>query len=74
MPTHEQYILHILGESSEPLHSSVIAKRLNRTLGSEGAYSPTDVVKRLQGMRQKVDRLADGRWRLKRSRREVRSA
>jgi len=64
-------MLRILEEASEPLNSSEIAKRLNRALGLEGAYKPVDAVKLLQGMRQKIEKLADGRWRLKRSRREI---
>ena len=69
-----QEILRILAESQEPLHTSEITKCLNRELQMLNAYQPIDVVKRLQGMRQKVDKLTDGRWRLKRSRREERVA
>ena len=73
MPTHEDHILHILSEAPEPLLPSEIAGRLNREFQRD-AFAPMDIVKRLQGMRQKVEKLTDGRWRLKRSRREERVA
>ena len=73
-PTHDEIIVHILAGSQEALDITEITKRLNQKVEERGAYQPIDVVKRLQGMRQKVERLTDGRWRLKRSRREERAA
>jgi len=66
MSTHEDIILRILGAASEPLHCSEIADRLNRELRLDAVYHPVDVVKRLQGMREKVVKTSDGRWKLKR--------
>jgi|GEM_PF-4427577 len=65
MPIHEEHILRILSEAPEPLFPSEIADRLNRELRLD-AFAPMDIVKRLQNMGERVARLADGRWRLKR--------
>jgi len=65
MPTHEEHILHILREAPEPLFPSEIAARLNRELQLD-AFAPMDIVKRLQNMGERVARVADGRWTVKR--------
>jgi len=49
MPTHEEHIMRILGEATEPLFPFEIAERLNRELGSAGAYTSLEIVARLSG-------------------------
>jgi len=66
MPTHEEHILRILGETQEPLYASEIAERLNREVGPRGAYTATEVVKSLQALGDRVAQLPDGGWTLKR--------
>lgn len=66
MPTHEEHILRILGEATEPLFPSEITERLNHDLGLGSAYTMTEVVKRLQALEQEVVQQPDGRWILKR--------
>ena len=65
MPTHEQHILRILGEATEPLFPSEITDRLNRELGAGSPYTMRETVKRLQAM-EDVAQLRDRRWTLKR--------
>ncbi len=65
MRTHEEHILRILREASEPLFPSEIAERLNRELGGS-AYTRMEVVYGLQSLENVVAVLLDGRWRLKR--------
>ena len=66
MATYEEQIFRILSEASGPLYSSDIAARLNRDLHLRNAYSPVDVVKHMQDMRDQVVQLSDGRWTSKR--------
>jgi predicted Zn-ribbon and HTH transcriptional regulator len=66
MPTHEEHILRILGEATEPLFPSEIAERLNRELGPAGAYTSLEIVARLKRMSDQVVQTPDGRWMLKR--------
>jgi hypothetical protein len=43
MPSHEEHILRILGEATDPLFPSEIAERLNRELGPSGCvHKPGD--------------------------------
>jgi hypothetical protein len=65
MPTPEKQILRILNESLTPLHSADIAAHMNRELRLACVYRPVDVVKRMQGMKDQVIHLSDGRWALK---------
>jgi hypothetical protein len=66
MPTHEEHILRILGEVTEPLFPSEIAERLNHELGPGAAYTPTEIVTRLQALEKELAQQSDGRWTLKR--------
>ena len=66
MPTHEEHIVRILGEATEPLFPSEIAERLNRELGAAGAYTSLEIAARLQRMSDQVAQTPDGRWMLKR--------
>jgi len=66
MTTSEEQIFQILSEASGPLYSSDIAARLNQNCKLRNAYSPIDVVKRMQDLRDQVVQLSDGRWTLKR--------
>jgi predicted Zn-ribbon and HTH transcriptional regulator len=66
MPTHEEYILGILGEATEPLFPSEIAERLNRELGSAGVYTSLEITARLKYMSDQAVQVQDGRWMLKR--------
>jgi repressor of nif and glnA expression len=65
MPTHDEHILRILGEATEPLFPSEITDRLNRERGGGGAYTMTKVVMRLKNLDERVAQLSDGRWTLK---------
>jgi hypothetical protein len=65
MPTHEEHILSILGEATEPLFPSEITERLNRELGGT-AYTMTEVVMRLKSLGEQVSQMPDGRWTSKR--------
>jgi predicted Zn-ribbon and HTH transcriptional regulator len=66
MPTHEEHIMRILGETTEPIFPSEIAERLNRELGPAGAYTSLEIVARLKRMSDQAAQLSDGRWMLKR--------
>jgi hypothetical protein len=66
MPSHEEQILRILGETTEALYSSEIAARLNRELPPEAHWQPSDVVQLLLAMDDRVSQLSDGRWTLTR--------
>jgi hypothetical protein len=66
MPTHQQHILRILGETTEPLFPFEITERLNHELRPGAAYTTTEVATRLQALDKEVARLPDGRWMLKR--------
>ena len=66
MPSHEEHIRRILGESGEPLFVSDITERLNAELVSGPAFDTTEVVKHLQSSYDHVIQLGDGRWTLKR--------
>ena len=65
MQTHDEHILRILGEATEPLFPSETTDRLNRELGG-AAYTMTEVVMHLARLKDKVAQLPDGRWTLKR--------
>ena len=66
MPTHEENILHILGEAEEPLFATEIAEHLNSELRPDSAYSTVEVAKCMKNMSEQVAQLLDGRWMLKR--------
>ena len=66
MPTHEEHILRILGEATEPLFPSEITELLNHELRPGAAYMTTEVATRLQALERQVAQLPDGRWMLKR--------
>jgi hypothetical protein len=66
MPSHEEHILRILGEATEPMFPSEIAGLLNGELGRGPAYTTRGVVRLLQGLHEQAVQLADGRWMLKR--------
>ena len=66
MPTHEEHILRILGEATEPLFPSEITELLNHELRPGAAYMTTEVATRLQALEREVAQLPDGRWMLKR--------
>jgi len=66
MPTHEEHILRILGDATEPLFPSEITDRLNRELVAGAAYTTTEIVWRLKGLSEEVAQTPDGRWMLKR--------
>ena len=65
LPTHEEHIVRILGEATEPLFPSEITNCLNQELGGGTAYTMTEVVMRLKTLNE-VTQLPDGRWTLKR--------
>jgi hypothetical protein len=65
MPSHEEHILRILGEATEPLFTSEIAERLNLQLRPAVAYTTIEVGRVLQGLHEQAALLADGRWVLK---------
>jgi hypothetical protein len=54
MPTHEEHVLRILGEATEPLFTSEIAERLNLQLRPAVAYTTKEVVRILQGLREQA--------------------
>jgi hypothetical protein len=60
MPSHEEHLLCIPDEASEPFPSE-ITDRLNREVGAGSPYTMTEIVKRLQVLKE-VTRLPDGRW------------
>jgi hypothetical protein len=66
MPSHEQHILRILGEATDPLFPSEIAERLNRELGAAGVYTSLEIAARLTHMSDQAAQVPDGRWMLKR--------
>jgi hypothetical protein len=66
MPSHEEHILRILGEATEPMFPSEITELLNHELRPGAAYTTTEVATRLQALEGKVAQLPDGRWMLKR--------
>ena len=66
MPIHEETVLRILSEATEPLFASEIAERLNLQLRPAVAYTTLEVEGVLQGLREQAVLLADGRWMLKR--------
>ncbi len=66
MPSHEEHILRVLGESGEPLFLSEITQRLNAELVSGPAFDTTEVLKHLQSLYDHVVQVRDGRWTLKR--------
>ena len=66
MPTHEEHILRILGEATDPLFPSEITDRLNREVGAGAAYTTTKIIWRLNGVDEEVAQMPDGRWMLKR--------
>jgi len=66
MPTHEEHILRILSEATEPLFPSEIADRLNRELVARAACTSTEIVWRLNGLSEEVAQMPDGRWMPKR--------
>jgi hypothetical protein len=66
MPTHEEHILRILGEATDPLFPSEIAERLNRELGTAGVYTSLEIAARLSHMSDQAAQVPDGRWMLRR--------
>lgn len=66
MRTHEERILRIHGKAVQPLFTSEITERLNYELGGKERYTMTEISMRLQGLREQVTQLTDGRWMLKR--------
>jgi predicted Zn-ribbon and HTH transcriptional regulator len=66
MPSHEEHILRILGEATEPLFTSEIAELLNLELRQGAAYTTIEVVRVLQGLHEQALQFRDGRWMLKR--------
>jgi hypothetical protein len=66
MPSHEEHILRILGEATEPMFPSEIAERLNRELGPGGACTSLEIAARLKRMSDQAAQVQDGRWTLKR--------
>jgi hypothetical protein len=66
MPTHEEHILRILGEATEPVFTSEIAELLNLELRPGAAYTTIEVARLLQGLQEQAVQFADGRWMLKR--------
>jgi hypothetical protein len=61
MRTHEERILRILGKAVEPLFTSEITERCGKE-----RYTMSEISTRLQGLREQVTQLTDGRWMLKR--------
>jgi hypothetical protein len=43
LPTHEEHIVRILGEATEPLFPSKITDRFNQELGGGTAYTMTEL-------------------------------
>jgi hypothetical protein len=68
MPPHDEHVVRILREASGPLFPSEIAEQLNGELGSGAAYTATEVVTLLHGLKEQVVQLPDGGWTLKRRR------
>ena len=66
MPSHEEHIMRILGEATEPLFPYEIAERLNRELGAAGVYTSLEIAARLKHMGDQAVQVQDGRWMLKR--------
>jgi len=66
VPSPEEHILRILGETTEALYSSEIVARLNRELPPNAHWQPSDLVNLLLSMGDRVSQLSDGRWTLKR--------
>jgi len=66
MPSPEDHILRILGETTEVLYSSEIVARLNRELPPKAHWQPGDLVKVLLSMGDRVSQVSDGRWTLMR--------
>jgi hypothetical protein len=66
MATHEEHILRVLGEATEPLFPSEITERLNRELVGETPCTTTEVALHLNSLNQQVIQASDGRWMLKR--------
>jgi len=65
MPIHEEAVLRILSEATEPLFTSKIAERLNLQLRPAVAYTIIEVGRGLQGLHEQAALVADGRWVLK---------
>jgi hypothetical protein len=65
MPIHEEAVLRILSEATEPLFTSEIAERLNLQLRPAVAYTTIEVGRILQGLHGHAVQLAGGRWVLK---------
>ncbi len=65
MPLHEEAVLRILSEATEPLFASEIAEGLNLQLRPVTAYRTIEVGRILRGLHERVVLLADGRWELK---------
>ncbi len=64
---HEEQLLRVLGEVPEPLFPSEITNRLNRELGGEIRFTPSEGVILLRRLSEKqVEQTSDGRWTLKR--------
>jgi hypothetical protein len=66
MSTHEEHVLRILGEATEPMFPSEITELLNHELRPGAAYTMTEVVKHLRALEGEVVQTPDGRWMLKR--------
>jgi hypothetical protein len=64
MLIHEEAVVRILSEATEPLFASEIAERLNLKLRPAAAYTTIEVGRVLQGLREQAVLLADGRWML----------
>jgi len=64
MSIHEEAVVRILGEATEPLFASEIVERLNRQLRPAAAYTNVEVGRVLQGLREHAVLLADGCWML----------
>jgi hypothetical protein len=64
MPIHEEAVLRILSDATEPLFASEIAERLNLQLRPAAAYTTIEVGRVLQGLREQAVLLADERWML----------
>ena len=65
MSSHEEYILRILSEATDPLFPSEITERLNREISHGSAYTAMAIAARLQGLDRQLAQLPDGRWTLK---------
>lgn len=66
LPTLDEHILRLLDEGPEALFASEIAERLNKGLRPDSAYTTVEVAKHLKDMSDRVARLPDERWMLKR--------